>query len=135
DAENIKEWQKRPPTSRVMQGLLFMDGVLARGMTQREAQLKLKKTGAKDPAKFLEWKQIEYLFLGVNDQVTRQQNATRKITWKRFYHYYDEVLSYGVSSNEVTVEMVLSLIVSQQRSNLVLPSASASNMGALSASV
>ncbi|MES9861147.1 MAG: hypothetical protein ABW157_08200 [Candidatus Thiodiazotropha sp. LLP2] len=135
DPVNVEEWQQRPPTSRIMQGLLFMNGRLTRGMTQYEAQIKLKQSGIEHPARYREWKQIEHLFLAVNDQVTRQRNATRKITWKRFYQYYDEVLSYGVTADEISVEMVLVLIVSHQKNNALLPAASVTNVNTLSATV
>ncbi|MBW9257183.1 MAG: hypothetical protein K1562_06110 [Candidatus Thiodiazotropha sp. (ex. Lucinisca nassula)] len=118
ETEKVEAWQQRPPTSRVMQGLLYMNGSFTRGMTQHQAQLRLRKTGIDNPSKYHEWKRIEALFIGVNDLVTRQRNATRKITWKRFYHYYDELKSNGVPSDEISVEMMLTRIAYYQRSEL-----------------
>ena len=118
EAENIEAWQQRPPTSRVMQGLLYMNGSFTRGMTQHQAQRKLRQSGVENPSKYREWKLIEALFIGVNDQVTRQRNATRKITWKRFFHYCDEFKSIGVPAGEISVEMMLTRIAYHQRSEV-----------------
>ncbi|MCG7988621.1 MAG: hypothetical protein JAZ20_18145 [Candidatus Thiodiazotropha weberae] len=118
EAENVEAWQQRPPTSRVMQGLLYINGSFTRGMTQYQAQRRLRKSGIESPSKYREWKRIEALFIGVNDLVTRQRNATRKITWKRFYHYYDELKSNGVASDEISVEMMLTRIAYHQRGEL-----------------
>ncbi|MCW4242040.1 MAG: hypothetical protein N0E46_14135 [Candidatus Thiodiazotropha taylori] len=115
ETENVEAWQRRPPTSRVMQGLLYINGRFTRGMTQHQAQLRLRKSGIENPSKYREWKRIEALFIGVNDLVTRQRNATRKITWKRFYHYYDELICTGVPSDEISVEMMLTRIAYHQR--------------------
>ncbi|MCG7904158.1 MAG: hypothetical protein JAY60_17255 [Candidatus Thiodiazotropha weberae] len=118
ERENVEAWQRRPPTSRVMQGLLYINGSFTRGMTQHQAQRRLRKSGVQSPSKYREWKHIETLFLGVNDLVIRQRNATRKITWKRFYHYYDELKSNGVPSDEISVEMMLARIAYHQRGKL-----------------
>jgi hypothetical protein len=115
DAGKVEAWQQRPPTSRIMQGLLYMNGYFERGMSQYQAQRELRDSGVANPAKYAEWKRIETLFIAVNDQVSRQRNATRKITWKRFFYYYDEFKRVGVPIDSISVDMMLARIASQQR--------------------
>jgi hypothetical protein len=117
----VEEWKKRPPTSRELQGLLFMNGQLSRGMTLHEAQRKLKKSGMENPAKYREWNRIEALFAAVNDQVTCQRNGIRKITWKRFFHFYDEIKNSGIEPNDISVNLMLTLVIKHQHGRVVTP--------------
>jgi hypothetical protein len=115
DAEHVAAWRQRPPTTRVMQGLLYMNGRFTRGMTQHQAQRKLKASGIEDPTKYHEWRRIETLFTEVNDQVSLKRKAIRKITWKSFFYYYDEFKQIGVPIEEISVEMMLTRIATHQR--------------------
>jgi hypothetical protein len=115
DTANVTVWNSRAPTSKVMQGLLFMNGSFPRGISHREAEKKLIKCGIEDPLRFREWKQIERLFSIVNDPATCRCHGTRKITWKSFYYYYERVKEFGVAIDEITVDSLISQIVYHQR--------------------
>jgi hypothetical protein len=106
DPTKIEQWKQRPPTSMVKQGILFMGGQLNNNMTQIEAKTKLLHFGMENPHRFLEWRQIENLFLSVNDADTLEQHNARKITWKRFFQIYDALKSSGAEPNSINAEII-----------------------------
>ncbi|MET0064537.1 MAG: hypothetical protein ABW176_19790, partial [Candidatus Thiodiazotropha endolucinida] len=59
DPAKVTEWNNRPPTTTVRQGLLFMEGKLISGMSHVEAQSRLDKLGMERPEQYREWKQID----------------------------------------------------------------------------
>jgi hypothetical protein len=107
DPANIKEWNQRPATARIKQGVLFMSGQLVSGMTQVETQSLLMQYGMENPFKYSEWKHIEKLFVAINDSSTLEHYSARKITWKRFFKLYDALKKTGIKFNEIGVEAVL----------------------------
>lgn len=107
DPAKVAEWNNRPPTTTVRQGLLFMDGKLISGMTHVEAQSRLDKLGMEHPEKYREWKQIDRLFLETNNPEVRAKYQVRKITWKRFFESYDAVISTGVNPRSMRGEHII----------------------------
>jgi hypothetical protein len=83
-----------------------MGGQLNSNMTQIEAKKKLLHFGMENPHRFLEWRQIENLFLSVNDTDTLEQHNARKITWKRFFQIYDALKSSGAEPNSINAEII-----------------------------
>ncbi|MES9993286.1 MAG: hypothetical protein ABW098_15155 [Candidatus Thiodiazotropha sp.] len=106
DPAKVEEWNQRPATSRVKQGILFMGGQPKPQLTQVEAQLMLVNYGMENPHKFLEWKHIEKLFQAVNDADTLERYAARKITWKTFFQLYDALKNSGVAAIDITVDLL-----------------------------
>ena len=96
DPKKVAEWHNRPPTSTVRQGLLFMEGRLVSGLTHAQAQEKLDQLGMENPERYLEWKQIDRLFLETNNPEIRAKYKVRKITWKRFYESYEALREAGI---------------------------------------
>jgi hypothetical protein len=88
DPQKVEEWNNRPPTTTVRQGLLFMEGKLVTGLTHMECQSRLDQLGMEYPELYQEWKQIDRLFLEANSPETRLKFQVRKITWKRFFESY-----------------------------------------------
>jgi hypothetical protein len=107
DPSKVAEWNNRPPTTTVRQGLLFMEGKLISGMTHVEAQRKLDKLGMEHPQQYLEWKQIDRLFLETNNPEVRAKFQVRKITWKRFFESYDAVKATGVTPRSMRGEHII----------------------------
>lgn len=106
DPANIRHWKRRPATSKVKQGILFMGGRLSSGLTQLEAQTQLMHYAMENPQKFLEWKHIESLFLSVNDADTLTLHNARKITWKCFFQIYDALKSAGAEPGDIDADMI-----------------------------
>jgi hypothetical protein len=106
DPANIEQWKRRPATSKVKQGILFMGGQLSSSMTQIEAQSKLKHYGTENPRRFQEWKHIEKLFLTVNDTGTLERHSARKMTWKRFFQIYDAIKNSGMQSDSIDADKI-----------------------------
>ncbi len=117
DPANIKEWNQRPATTRVIQGVLFMSGQLISGMPQVEAQSKLMQYSMENPFKYSEWKHIEKLFVAINDTSTLEHYTARKITWKRFFQLYDTLKISGIKFNDISVETILAQAGAQQQVN------------------
>lgn len=107
DTANIEEWNQRPATTRVKQGVLFLSGQLINNMTQVEAQSLLIKHGMENPLKYSEWKHIEKLFIAVNDAEILKRYCARKITWRRFFHLYETIKAKGIQFNDISVDSIL----------------------------
>jgi hypothetical protein len=107
DPAKVTEWNNRPPTTTVRQGLLFMEGKLISGITHVEAQAKLDKFGMENPNKYREWKQIDRLFLETNNPEVRAKYQVRKITWKRFFDSYEAVTATGVDPRSIRGEHII----------------------------
>jgi hypothetical protein len=107
DPAKIAEWNNRPPTTTVRQGLLFMEGKLTSGMTHVEAQSRLDKLGMEHAEKYQEWKQVDRLFLETNNPEVRAKFQVRKITWKRFFESYDAVKATGVNPRSLRGEHII----------------------------
>ncbi|MBT3025573.1 MAG: hypothetical protein B6D72_08000 [gamma proteobacterium symbiont of Ctena orbiculata] len=103
---NVDEWNQRPATSKVKQGILFMGGQPKPHMTQVEAQSMLVRYGMENPHRFLEWKHIERLFPAVNDTATLEHYNTRKITWKRFFQLYDALKRSGFAASDINADSI-----------------------------
>jgi hypothetical protein len=107
DPAKIAEWNDRPPTTTVRQGLLFMEGRLISGMNHVEAQSRLDKLGMDQAEKYREWKQIDRLFLETNNPEVRAKFHVRKITWKRFFESYDAVKATGINPRAMSGEHII----------------------------
>ncbi|MES9971400.1 MAG: hypothetical protein ABW092_15310 [Candidatus Thiodiazotropha sp.] len=116
DPAKVAEWNNRPPTTTVRQGLLFMEGKLISGMTHVEAQRRLDKLGMTYPEQYREWKQIDRLFLETNNPEVRAKFQVRKITWKRFYESYDAVKATGISPRVMSGEHIIEYTLRQDDS-------------------
>ncbi|MBV2093828.1 MAG: hypothetical protein KUF80_03005 [Candidatus Thiodiazotropha sp. (ex Codakia orbicularis)] len=106
DPANVDEWNQRPATSKVKQGILFMGGQPKPHLTQVEAQSMLVDYGMENPHRFLEWKHIDKLFLTVNDADTLDHYNTRKITWKRFFQLYDALKRSGFAASDISADSI-----------------------------
>ncbi len=116
DPQKVKEWNNRPPTTTVRQGLLFMHGGLISGLTHVEAQAKLDQLGMLDPERYQEWKQIDRLFLETNNPEVRAKFKVRKITWKRFFESYDAIKEAGIMPKAMCGENIIEHSVRQDDS-------------------
>jgi hypothetical protein len=113
DPAKVAEWNNRPPTTTVRQGLLFMEGKLISGMTHVEAQSRLDKLGMEDAEKYREWKQIDRLFLETNHPEVRAKYQMRKITWKRFFEGYGAVKASGINPRAMNGEQIIEYTLKQ----------------------
>ncbi|MCG8059071.1 MAG: hypothetical protein N0C89_06485 [Candidatus Thiodiazotropha endolucinida] len=116
DPAKVTEWNNRPPTTTVRQGLLFMEGKLISGMTHVEAQSRLDKLGMERPEPYREWKQIDRLFLETNNPEVRTKYQVRKITWKRFFESYDAVKATGINPRAMSGEHIIEYTLRQDDS-------------------
>ncbi|MEJ2454656.1 MAG: hypothetical protein P8103_10935 [Candidatus Thiodiazotropha sp.] len=107
DPKKVAEWNNRPPTTTVRQGLLFMQGRLVSGLSHVEAQKLLDKLGMEDPERYQEWKQIDRLFLETNNPETRIKYKVRKITWKRFFDSYAAIKDAGILPRAMSGEHII----------------------------
>jgi hypothetical protein len=107
DPKKVEEWNNRPPTTTVRQGLLFMQGGLVSGLSHVDSQKLLDKLGMEDPERYQEWKQIDRLFLETNNPETRAKYKVRKITWKRFFDSYEAIKEAGISSKAISGEHII----------------------------
>jgi hypothetical protein len=107
DPQKVAEWNNRPPTTTVRQGLLFMEGKLTNGLNHVESQAKLDRIGMKNPELYREWKQIDRLFLEANNPEVRGKFQVRKITWKRFFESYDALKATGTNPFEMRGEDII----------------------------
>ncbi|MEW8506970.1 MAG: hypothetical protein AB2598_09710 [Candidatus Thiodiazotropha sp.] len=106
DPAKVEQWNQRPATSKVKQGILFMGGQPKPHLTQAEAQLTLVRYGMENPQRFHEWKHIEKLFLAVNNADTLVRFGTRKITWKRFFQLYDSLKNADAVAIEIDADLI-----------------------------
>jgi hypothetical protein len=116
DPQKVKEWNNRPPTTTVRQGLLFMQGRLISGLTHVEAQAKLDKLGMQNPGRYQEWKQIDRLFLETNNPEVRAKFKVRKITWKRFFESYEVLKDAGITPRAMCGENIIEHSLRQDES-------------------
>jgi hypothetical protein len=107
DPVKVAEWNNRPPTTTVRQGLLFMEGRLISGMSHVEAQKRLDHLGMENPQRYREWKQIDRLFLETNNPEVRAKYQVRKITWKRFFESYEAVKATGINLRTMSGEHII----------------------------
>ncbi len=107
DPRKVSEWNNRPPTTTVRQGLLFMQGRLVSGLTHVESQKLLDRLGMENPERYQEWKQIDRLFLDTNNPELRARFKVRKITWKRFFESYEAIKEAGVSPRAMSGEHII----------------------------
>jgi hypothetical protein len=107
DPAKVAEWNNRPPTTTVRQGLLFMEGRLISGLSHVEAQKRLDQLGMENPQRYQEWKQIDRLFLETNNPEVRAKYQVRKITWKRFFESYEAVKETGINLRAMSGEHVI----------------------------
>ncbi|MCU7812112.1 MAG: hypothetical protein KZQ77_12865 [Candidatus Thiodiazotropha sp. (ex Notomyrtea botanica)] len=107
DPNKVQEWNNRPPTTTVRQGLLFMQGKLISGLTHVEAQARLDKLGMENSERYQEWKQIDRLFLATNNPEARAKYKVRKITWKRFFESYEALKEAGISAKAMCGENII----------------------------
>ncbi len=107
DPKKLEEWNNRPPTTTVRQGLLFMQGQLVSGLSHVESQALLDKLGMENPERYQEWKQIDRLFLATNNPEIRAKYKVRKITWKRFFDSYEALKEAGISPRALCGENII----------------------------
>ncbi|MET0065960.1 MAG: hypothetical protein ABW076_06410 [Candidatus Thiodiazotropha sp.] len=107
DPQKVAEWNNRPPTSTVRQGLLFMEGKLVNGLTHMQAQRRLDRFGMDNPERYQEWKQIDRLFLEANNPEVRAKYEVRKITWKRFFESYESLKLAGIPPRAMCGENII----------------------------
>ena len=107
DPQKVEEWNNRPPTTTVRQGLLFMEGRLVNGLTHVESQSRLDRLGMENPELYQEWKQIDRLFLETNNPEVRAKFQVRKITWKRFYGSYAALKETGINPRSMCGENII----------------------------
>ncbi len=107
DPKKVAEWNNRPPTTTVRQGLLFMQGRLVSGLSHVESQKLLDKLGMEHPERYQEWKQIDRLFLETNNPEIRARYKVRKITWKRFFDSYEALKEAGISPRAMSGEHII----------------------------
>ncbi|MCG7893367.1 MAG: hypothetical protein AB2733_11615 [Candidatus Thiodiazotropha taylori] len=111
DPEKVAEWNNRPPTTTVRQGLLFMEGKLVSGLTHEECQSRLNKLGMDHPDRYQEWKQIDRLFLETNNPEIRAKLQVRKITWKRFFEAYEILKGSGINPRAMRGEHIIEHLI------------------------
>ncbi|MES9859367.1 MAG: hypothetical protein ABW157_18765 [Candidatus Thiodiazotropha sp. LLP2] len=111
DPQKVEEWNNRPPTTTVRQGLLFMEGKLVNGLNHMECQSRLDQLGMTYPELYQEWKQIDRLFLETNSPEIRSKFQVRKITWKRFFESYETMKETGISPRVMQGEHIIELIL------------------------
>lgn len=111
DPKKVEEWNNRPPTTTVRQGLLFMEGKLANGLTHLECQSRLDQLGMENPELYREWKQIDRLFLETNNPEIRTKFQVRKITWKRFFESYEVMKEIGLNPRVMRGEHIIEQIL------------------------
>jgi hypothetical protein len=107
DPQKVAEWNNRPPTTTVRQGLLFMEGKLVSGLTHMQAQRRLDQVGMENPEQYQEWKQIDRLFLEANNPEIRAKYEVRKITWKRFFESYENLKAAGIPPRSMCGENII----------------------------
>ncbi len=107
DPKKVREWNNRPPTTTVRQGLLFMQGRLVSGLSHVESQKLLDKLGMENPERYQEWKQIDRLFLETNNPELRAKFKVRKITWKRFFDSYSALREAGILPKAISGEHII----------------------------
>ncbi len=107
DPKKVTEWNNRPPTTTVRQGLLFMQGRLVSGLSHVEAQKLLDMLGMENPERYQEWKQIDRLFLETNNPEIRAKFKVRKVTWKRFFESYAAIREIGISPKAMSGEHII----------------------------
>ena len=107
DPNKVREWNNRPPTTTVRQGLLFMQGRLVSGLSHVESQNRLDELGMEHPERYQEWKQIDRLFLATNNPEIRARFKVRKITWKRFFESYEALKEAGISPKAMSGEHII----------------------------
>jgi hypothetical protein len=107
DPAKVEEWNNRPPTTTVRQGLLFMEGKLVSGLTHEQCQSRLDDLGMTHPDRYQEWKQIDRLFLEANNPEIRAKLQVRKITWKRFYESYEALKVTGINPRVIQGEHII----------------------------
>ncbi len=107
DPQKVAEWNNRPPTTTVRQGLLFMEGKLINGLTHMQAQRRLDRIGMANPERYQEWKQIDRLFLEANNPEVRAKFEVRKITWKRFFESYETLKAAGIPPRSLCGENII----------------------------
>lgn len=112
----VAEWNNRPPTTTVRQGLLFMEGKLISAMNHVDAQSRLDKLGMEHPERYREWRQIDRLFLETNHPEVRAKYKVRKITWKRFYESYDAVKATGINPRAMSGDHIIEYSLRQDDS-------------------
>ncbi|MCG7871739.1 MAG: hypothetical protein N0C81_04510 [Candidatus Thiodiazotropha lotti] len=111
DPVKVEEWNNRPPTTTVRQGLLFMESKLVSGLTHQECQLRLNKLGMEHPDRYQEWKQIDRLFLETNNPEIRAKLQVRKITWKRFFESYEVLKDSGINPRAMRGEHIIEHLI------------------------
>ncbi|MCG7896845.1 MAG: hypothetical protein JAY99_14065 [Candidatus Thiodiazotropha lotti] len=111
DPAKVEEWNNRPPTTTVRQGLLFMEGKLVSGLTHEECQSRLNKLGMDHPDRYQEWKQIDRLFLETNNPEVRAKLQVRKITWKRFFESYEVMKDTGINPRAMRGEHIIEYLI------------------------
>ncbi|MBW9270550.1 MAG: hypothetical protein K1566_12980 [Candidatus Thiodiazotropha sp. (ex. Lucinisca nassula)] len=111
DSAKVAEWNNRPPTTTVRQGLLFMEGKLVSGLTHEECQSRLNKLGMDHPNRYQEWKQIDRLFLETNNPEIRAKLQVRKITWKRFFESYEILKDTGINPRAMRGEHIIGHLI------------------------
>ncbi|MCG8489376.1 MAG: hypothetical protein MI756_18055 [Chromatiales bacterium] len=111
DPVKVEEWNNRPPTTTVRQGLLFMEGKLVSGLTHEECQSRLDKLGMEHPDRYQEWKQIDRLFLETNNPEIRAKLQVRKITWKRFFESYEVLKETGIKPRAMRGEHIIEHLI------------------------
>ncbi|MEJ2620697.1 MAG: hypothetical protein P8163_10655 [Candidatus Thiodiazotropha sp.] len=111
DPVKVEEWNNRPPTTTVRQGLLFMEGKLVSGLTHKQCQSRLDKLGMSQPSRYQEWKQIDRLFLEANNPEIRAKMQVRKITWKRFYESYESLKESGIKPQAMQGEQIIEQLI------------------------
>jgi hypothetical protein len=111
DPVKVAEWNDRPPTTTVRQGLLFMEGKLVSGLTHEQCQSRLDNLGMSQPDRYQEWKQIDRLFLEANNPEIRAKMQVRKITWKRFYESYEALKESGIMPRSMQGELIIEQLI------------------------
>jgi hypothetical protein len=117
DPANIERWNRRPPTSRIQQALLFMSGQMISGLTYVEAQSKLTELGMQKPMKYQAWKRMERLYFESNSPELLKKYNARKITWKHFFKIHDALTASGCSEDEIDGASILERLRSERGSS------------------
>ncbi len=121
DPENIERWNRRPPTSRIQQAILFMSGQTMSGLTYVEAQSKLTELGMQKPMRYQTWKRMERLYFESNSPELLKKYNARKITWKHFFKVHDALVASGLSEDDIDGATILQRVSSEKRSALSEP--------------
>jgi hypothetical protein len=118
DPQKIEEWNNRPPTTTVRQGLLFMEGKLISGLSHVECQSRLDRIGKDNPNLYQEWKQIDRLFLESNHPEIRAKSDVRKITWKRFFESYTALKESGINPRAMNGEDIIEHTIRHDKTDI-----------------